>query len=59
VEESYRPGYDEDTKTLIEEPIKIESFYAVQYIASKYMTLGLLYNYYLLREWALTATVFF
>jgi hypothetical protein len=59
LEESYRPMYDFDTKVLITRQRKNENFGAIQYIASKYITVGVLYNYYLLREFSATATVFF
>ncbi|AZZ36275.1 hypothetical protein CIK05_05550 [Bdellovibrio sp. qaytius] len=59
VEDSYRPVYDEDTKTLLNQYTKKDSFQAIQYIVSNHMTVGLLHNYYLLHELAVTATVFF
>ena len=59
VEESNRPVFDENTKMLKEQYVKKDNFQAIQYIASKHVTVGLLHNYYLLREMALTATVFF
>lgn len=59
VEHSNRPKYNYDTKMLEEQYIKKDSFQAIQYIASKNVTVGLLHNYYLLRELAVTATVFF
>lgn len=59
VENSYRPVYNYETKMLEEQFTKKDSFQAIQYIASKHVTVGLLHNYYLLRELALTATVFF
>ncbi|MES2803566.1 MAG: hypothetical protein V4654_13815 [Bdellovibrionota bacterium] len=59
VESSHRPVYNYDTEMLEEQFTKKDNFQAIQYIASKHMTLGLLHNYYLLRELAVTATVFF
>lgn len=59
VEESHRPVFNYDTEMLEEQNVKKDNFQAIQYIASKHMTVGLLHNYYLLRELAVTATVFF
>lgn len=58
-EKSYRPVYDYETKTLKYEYQKYDTFQAVQYIASKNVTIGLLHNYYMLREVAFIGTIFF
>ncbi|MGZ3744633.1 MAG: hypothetical protein ACXWRE_10835 [Pseudobdellovibrionaceae bacterium] len=59
VEESSRPNYNFATKMLEAKRIKEESFGGVQYTLSKDLMMGVLYNYYLLHEYSLTATLFF
>lgn len=58
LEESNRSMYDYENKVLVARQRKNENFGAIQYIASANITLGVLYNYYLLREYAFTATIF-
>lgn len=59
IEDSSRPYYNFETKTLEVKRIKEESFGGIQYSFSKNFMLGGLYNYYLLHEYSATATLFF
>lgn len=59
LEDSSRLAYNYETEMLETRQKKNSNFHAIQYIANKYITLGVLYNYYLLRDVALTATVFY
>jgi hypothetical protein len=58
-EDSWRDEYDFDTQTLVAKQVKNESFYATQFSATKNLMFGVLYNYYLMREWTATATFLF
>lgn len=59
VENTVNPAYNFETKTLEERRIKEEVFGGIQYSLTKNLMVGALYNYYLLREYSLTATLFF
>lgn len=59
IEDSSRPNYNYETKTLEVKRIKEEHFGGIQYSYSKTFMLGVLYNYYLLHEYSATATFFF
>lgn len=59
LEDSKRPTYDRDAQILLAQQKKNSNFHAIQYIASKHITFGVLYNYYLLNDLSVTATVFF
>ena len=59
MEDSARLAYNYETKMLEARQKKNSNFHAVQFIANKYITLGVLYNYYLLRDYAVTATIFY
>lgn len=59
VENTLSPYYNFETKSLEVKQIKEETFGGVQYSFSKNFMLGALYNYYLLREYSVTATLFF
>lgn len=59
VETSSRPGFNFRTKSLESEFEKVEYFYGIQYQATKNLMVGALYNYYLLREASVTATLMF
>ncbi|WP_374029560.1 hypothetical protein [Bdellovibrio bacteriovorus] len=58
-EQSPAPAYNYETETLEIQEIKEEYFGGVQYSLSKNFMMGALYNYYLLREASVTATLFF
>lgn len=59
-EKSDRPVLIEGTTTVdYTVKNKIENFYGVQVNLGKYLMLGAFYNYYLLREYSLGATLFF
>jgi len=58
-EDSSRPDYDYKNKILKTEQIKHEVFGGIQYSATRTLMVGLFHNYYLLRELALGATLFF
>lgn len=59
VEDSPAPEYNYETKDLETKKIKYEHFGAIQYTLSKNFLLGVLYNYYLLREVSVSGTLFF
>ncbi|MEK2644314.1 hypothetical protein [Bdellovibrio sp. BCCA] len=59
LEDSDAPAFNYDTEQLETRKIKEEYFGGVQYSLSKNFMLGVLYNYYLLREASATATLFF
>lgn len=59
IENSSRPSFNYETKVLENKPTKEEVFGGVQYSATKNIMVGALYNYYLMRELALTTTIFF
>ncbi len=59
VEDSPRPAYNFETQTLETKDIKDEYFGGLQIYATKNLMCGILYNYYLLHEYSLTATLFF
>ncbi|MGE9743355.1 hypothetical protein [Bdellovibrio bacteriovorus] len=59
VEDSPAWAYNYETKELEEKQIKEEYFGGVQYALSRRFMIGALYNYYLLREGSVTATLFF
>lgn len=58
-ENSARLKYDYPTKTLVDLRTNEEYFGGIQYRAHKRLMLGALYNYYLLREFSVTGTLFF
>lgn len=58
-EESARPSYDYANKILSSEQIKDEIFGGIQFNLNRHVMVGVLYNYYLLRELSATATLFF
>jgi len=58
-EESSRPGFNYQTKKLEVEKIKEEIFGGIQYNMNRHIMLGVLYNYYLLREYSGSVTLFF
>lgn len=58
-EDSPAPYYNYDTETLETQKIKEDYFGGAQYSLTKNFMLGFLYNYYLLREYSATATLFF
>ncbi|MFV8257702.1 hypothetical protein ACNQKP_07845 [Bdellovibrio bacteriovorus] len=59
IEDSPAWAYNYETKELEEKQIKEEYFGGVQYSLSRRFMIGALYNYYLLREGSVTATLFF
>lgn len=59
VENSPKLAFNFDTGVLEVKQIKEDSFGGVQYSATKNIMIGALYNYYLLREYSLVATLFF
>lgn len=59
VENSSNPYYNFDTKSLEVQQFKEDHFGGIQYSLTKNLIVGALYNYYLLREYAVTATLFF
>lgn len=58
-EDSERPAYNYDTKQLEYKKIKEDYFGGLQFRANKTLMLGTFYNYYLLREFSFSATLFF
>lgn len=58
-EDSPAPVYNYDTKDLEYKKIKEDYFGGVQYSLTKSFLLGALYNYYLLHEVSVSATLFF
>lgn len=58
-EDSPAPSYNYETEQLETQKIKDEYFGGLQYSPTRSLTIGVLYNYYLLREYSVTATVFF
>jgi len=59
VEDSPAPDYNYELKDLENKKIKYEHFGGIQYSLSKNFLLGVLYNYYLLREISVSGTLFF
>jgi hypothetical protein len=59
IEESERDAYNYSTETMEVKKIKEEYFGGIQYNLTRNFMLGALYNYYLLREYSATATLFF
>lgn len=59
IENSPAPAYNHDAQELENRETKEENFGGIQYVFSKNFNLGVLYNYYLLREASITATLFF
>lgn len=59
VEKSFRPRFVKDTQSLEYHEIQDSYFGGVQYAPNKYILVGALYNYYMLDEFSLMATVFF
>lgn len=59
VEDSPAPGFNYSTYDLENKQIKEDYFGGFQLILSKHVTVEILYNYYLLREYAATITIFF
>lgn len=58
-EDSPTPAYNYETKTLEYQKVKEEYFGGIQYTLTRNLMIGGLYNYYLLREGSITATLFF
>lgn len=58
-EDSLRPNYNYDTHQLETMQLKDSYFLGVQYRVNKNLMLGVFYDYYLLRENSLSATLFF
>ncbi|KHD89076.1 MAG: hypothetical protein OM95_06205 [Bdellovibrio sp. ArHS] len=58
-EDSSTQAYNYETHTLEEKKIKEEYFGGIQYTLTRNLMVGGLYNYYLLREGSITATLFF
>lgn len=58
-EESPSLAFNYDTKQLEQKTIKEDHFGGLQYNFSSNITLGFLYNYYLLREYSATVILFF
>lgn len=59
VETSPNPAYNFETNTLEFKEKKEEVFGGVQYGITKNLMVGFLYNYYLLHEYSISATLFF
>lgn len=59
IEESPTLAYNYETRDLETKERKEENFGGLQYIASNNITVGLMHNYYLLREYSVIATFFF
>ncbi|MGZ3772132.1 MAG: hypothetical protein ACXVCY_08385 [Pseudobdellovibrionaceae bacterium] len=59
IEDSPFQEYNYETKQLEQKQVKENYFGGIQYNFSPNITVGALYNYYLLREFAATATLFF
>lgn len=58
-ENSSRRSFNYDTKLLETKQIKEDVFGGIQYAPNKNLMFGLLYNYYLLNELSVAATIFF
>lgn len=58
-EESDRPYYDPETKSLITQEVKEDRFVGLQISATSHLMIGCFYNYYLLREFSAGVTLFF
>ncbi len=58
-EDSYKPYFNFETKALETQRVKYEGFGGIQYKLGKNFIIGGLYNYYLLHEYTLSATLFF
>ncbi len=58
-EDSLRQSYNYATRQLETKQLKEDFFAGIQLNATNYLMVGLLYNYYLLHEYSLTATLFF
>jgi hypothetical protein len=58
-EDSDRPSVDWSTQTLTTERLKQNVFLGAQFSVAKYLMVGVFYDYYLLRELSLGATLFF
>lgn len=59
VEKSYRARYVKATQSLEYREIQESYFGGIQYAANKHILVGVLYNYYMLDEVSLMATIFF
>jgi hypothetical protein len=59
IENSTMPAFNFETKSFEFKQIKEEVFGGVQYNFTKNILIGGLYNYYMLHEYSLTATLFF
>lgn len=59
IEDSPAPYYNYQTRELEDKKIKYEYFGGIQYSLSKNFLLGALYNYFLLREYSISGTLFF
>jgi hypothetical protein len=59
IEDSPAPFYNYETQALEDRKNKEENFGGIQYVFSKNFSLGALYNYYLLHESSIMATIFF
>jgi len=57
-EDSNRQAYNFSTKELEDKRFKEDTFGGIQVNATKNLMFGLLYNYYLMHEYSLTATLF-
>lgn len=57
-EHSEAPVYDEDTKSFKFEEDKNELYYGLQYSVNQHIIFGLNYNYFLLKEYSVSATLF-
>jgi hypothetical protein len=58
-EDSDRPLFDWETQTLKTQRLKENIFLGAQFSATKFLMLGVFYDYYLLHELSLGATLFF
>jgi hypothetical protein len=59
IEDSARPKYNFSTQQLEEQMVKEDYFGGIQANLTHNFLMGLLYNYYLLHEYSITATFFF
>lgn len=59
IEQSPTPFYNHETRLLETKELKEDYFIGVQYLASNNFTIGLMHNYYLLRELSVITTIFF
>ncbi|XGC81148.1 hypothetical protein ACES2L_01465 [Bdellovibrio bacteriovorus] len=59
VEESPTMAYNYETKQMENKNVKVEYFGGVRFGVTKNIMLGALYNYYLLREFSLSTTLYF